>query len=106
MAEMAPWVSVLSLRCAPEQRDAAIAQFIEHRVLETCRDAVPGFLSGRMLKSCDDAGAVIVICEWVDQAAFEQWMNSPRRNNQSGADRLFAPAGRSALYVLAQGLAR
>lgn len=102
---MAPYVSVLMLRSPPRRLDEAIAAFEARGVLSTCRDAVPGFVSGRMLRSLDDPDAACVICEWADRAAFEQWMASPRRGS-GGADRIFETAGRSALFELAGGLQR
>lgn len=94
---MATYVSVLTLRSPPGRLDEAMAQFAERRVLETCRDAVPGFLSGRLMRSHDDPQVACVICEWVDRQAFEQWMSSPLRSPGTG-DRVFEPAGRSALF--------
>lgn len=102
---MAPFLSILSLSSPPGRREDAITQFMDNRVLETCRDAVPGFLSGRLLRSQDDENLVCVICEWTDREAFEQWMSSPRRGG-GGANRIFEAAGRSALFELAQSLAR
>ncbi len=102
---MASYLSVLMLRSPPDRLDEAIAQFQERRVLETCRDAVPGFVSGRLLKSQDDPQLACVICEWVDRAAFEQWMSSPLRSPQV-AERLFEPAGRSQLFEPVQALHR
>jgi hypothetical protein len=46
-----------------------------------------------------------VICEWTDPAAFEQWMASPQRGSAT-PDRVFEPAGRSALFELVQELRR
>lgn len=91
------YVSVLSLRSPPGRREEAIVQFIERGVLQTCHDAVPGFLSGRLLRSADDEDLTCVICEWADRAAFEDWMSSPQRS-PSHPDRIFEPSGRSALF--------
>ena len=102
---MAPFVSVLMLRSPPGRLDEAIAQFEARRVLETCRDAVPGFVSGRLLRAVDDADVACVICEWIDRAAFEQWMASPLRGT-GGSDRVFEPAGRSAAFELVRALGR
>lgn len=102
---MAAYFSVLTLRSPPGRLDEAIAQFIDRRVLETCRDAVPGFVSGRLLRSQDDDTQACVICEWTDRAAFEQWMTSPRRGPAT-PDRVFEAAGRSALFELVQELHR
>ena len=102
---MAPFLSILQLRSPPGRRDEAIAQFQDNRVLETCRDAVPGFLSGRLLRSHDDENLVCVICEWTGPEAFDQWMSSPRRGG-GGPTRGFEPAGRSALFERVQSLER
>lgn len=102
---MATYVSVLSLRCPAGRLDEAIAQFVDRRVLEICRDAVPGFISGRLLRSHDASDQACVICEWTDRAAFEQWMASPQRGAAT-PDRVFEPAGRSALFELVQELRR
>lgn len=102
---MAPYLSVLTLRSPPGRRDEAIAQFESRRVLETCRDAVPGFVSGRLLRSHDDPDTVCVICEWADREAFEQWMTSPLRSGDTPG-RVFEPSGRSALFELVQALHR
>lgn len=102
---MAAYFSVLNLRASPGRLDDALAQFKARAVLETCRDAVPGFVSGRLMRSRDDPDLACVICEWVDQAAFEQWMSSPKRGS-AGPDTLFSPAGRSALFEVVQALER
>lgn len=102
---MARYTSVLTLRSPPGRLDEAIAQFINHRVLEICRDAVPGFVSGRLMRSQDDPNQACVICEWTDRDAFEQWMTSPQRTPAT-PDRVFEPTGRSALYELVQELRR
>ena len=101
----APYVSILTLRSPPGVRAQAIAQFVERQVLQICRDAVPGFLSGRLLRSLDDDDQACVICEWASRDAFEQWMSSPHRGG-GGAERLFEPSGRSALFESVQALRR
>lgn len=102
---MKPYISVLQLRSPPDRRAEAIAQFMQRGVLQICRDAVPGFLSGRLLQSQDDPDLACVICEWTDRAAFEQWMSSPLRS-PNVPDRLFEPSGRSALFELVEELHR
>ena len=98
-------VSVLMLRSPPGRLDEAIAQFVDAGVLQTCRDAVPGFISGRLLRASGDDPQACVICEWTDAAAFEQWMNSPLRGSPH-PDRIFEPSGRSALFESVQMLRR
>lgn len=102
---MAKHLSMLTLRCPPGRREEALAQFTQYGVLAICRDAVPGFLWGSLLRSRDDEDTACVICEWVDEAAFEQWMNSPLRSVDT-PERLFEPSGRSALFELVQTLQR
>ncbi len=95
---MAAICSVLHLRCPPGRLDEALAQFEAARVLETCREAVPGFINGRLLRSLDDDATACVICEWESREAFEQWQASPRRRVDI-PERLFEPSGRSAVYA-------
>lgn len=102
---MAHYVSLLTLRCPEGKLDAALAQFQAARVLEICRDAVPGFVSGRLLRSLQDDATACVLCEWESREAFEQWQNSPRRRIEV-PDRLFEPAGASALFDVAAELHR
>ncbi|MHC3436422.1 antibiotic biosynthesis monooxygenase family protein [Delftia lacustris] len=102
---MSSYLSVLMLKSTPGRLDEAMVQFKARQVLQTCSDAVPGFISGRLLRSLDEADRACVICEWVDQAAFEQWMSSPRRNADV-PEKLFEPSGRSALFELVQQFQR
>lgn len=103
MSAVGPYLSILQLRAPAGRREEAIAQFMSNRVLETCKEAVPGFISGRLLRSMDDDSLACVVCEWTSQAAFEQWMTSPRRGG-GGSERVFESAGRSALFQLVQSL--
>ena len=104
---MAAFVSLLTLQAPAHQREDAIAEFLERKVFERCRDAVPGFVSARLLRSIDDPSKVCVIAEWTDQAAFEQWMASPQRGaGGDPAQRLFSASGRSLLFDVAYELVR
>ena len=102
---MASYLSVLMLRSPAGRLEEAMNQFVEREVLQVCRDAVPGFVSGRLLRSNDQADTACVICEWEDQAAFEQWMSSPARNPAT-PERIFEPSGRSALFFTVHSLYR
>lgn len=93
---MQRFVSVLPLSALPDAREAAIASFVEVGVIERCRDSIPGFISGTLLRSKHDPSAACVVVEWRDEHAFEDWMNHPSRGG--GEKRLFAPPGRSHLY--------
>ena len=102
---MAPFLSVLTLRSPPGRLDEAIGQFEARGVLQACRDAVPGFVCGRLLRSLDDGDSACVICGWTDRAAFEQWTASPLRG-AGGTERIVEPAGRSAVFALVRVLHR
>lgn len=102
---MTAYVSVLMLRSPEGRLDEALTQFMGNRVLETCRDVIPGFLSGRLLRATEDPNQACVICEWVDRAAFEQWMTSPHRRS-SAPGRVFEPSARSQLFELVQDMRR
>lgn len=67
------------------QRDALLRAFLDHRVLEDCRAAIPGFLGGELLVSEDDPDALCVTVEWADKKSFEDWQASPIRAAQGTA---------------------
>ena len=97
---MTRFISLLPLISPPEARDDAIAGYIAKEVLERCRAEIPGFISGVLLKSLHDPDGTCVMCEWRDEQAFEDWMNSPARS-AGGAGVLFKAPGRSQLFVVA-----
>lgn len=103
---MSPYLSILKLSAPPGRLEEAITQFIDNRVIEICKDAIPGFLSGRLVRPvADDVSQAWVLCEWTDQQAFEDWMNSPLRGGGNEA-RLFMPPGRSELFQTAHAVVR
>lgn len=102
---MAAFFSLLNLKCPANRRDDAIAQFLDGKIIESCRDTVPGFVSGRLLRSMDDPGATCVLVEWQDKQAFEDWMSSPVRGARS-QDSLFEPPGRSHLFEVVHEVRR
>ena len=89
---MAPFLSILQLRSPPGRRDEAIAQFQDNRVLETCRDAVPGFLrefwakvdtKGTYRGQCSELcgkehGYMPVVVHVVDQEEFDTWLKNKK----------------------------
>ncbi len=101
---MQRFVSVLPLSALPAVREAAIDTFVETAVIERCREAIPGFIRGTLLRSRHDPSAACVVVEWRDEQAFEDWMNHPSRG--SGEKRLFAPSGRSHLYEVVHEVGR
>ena len=103
---MASFFSILTLNAAPEDRDEAISRFIASGPIEKCRDAIPGFVSGRLLKSMDDPSLAHVLVEWRDRRAYEDWMASPLRGGGDPDRRLFSPPTRSHLFELAHEVVR
>lgn len=75
----------LSVRAKPGQRDELAAAFIAHRIIEECRDTVPGFLGGELLLAEDDPEALCVTVEWADRESFLAWQASPVRAAQAPA---------------------
>jgi len=100
MRSMTRFISLLPLISPPAARDHAIAGYIAQEVLERCRAEIPGFVTGMLLKSLHDPDGTCVMCEWRNEQAFEDWMNSPVRST-SAAGLLFKAPGRSQLYVVA-----
>jgi len=101
---MSRFFSILPLKASPESRSEAIGVFIETGVIEQCRQAIPGFVSGFMLKSMQDDAAACVLVEWKDRQAYDDWMSSPLRGTNER--RLFEPPPLSHLYELVHEVQR
>ena len=69
----------------PGQRDALVRAFVERRVIEECKETIPGFLGGELLLSEDDPDALCVTVEWADRQSFLDWQNSSVRAAQTPA---------------------
>ena len=74
--------TLLSARALPGRRDELVAAFIALRVIEECRETVPGFVDGELLLIEDDPDALCVTVQWQDRPAFEAWQSSPVRAAQ------------------------
>jgi heme-degrading monooxygenase HmoA len=72
----------LSVRALPGRRDELVTAFVTRRVIEECREAIPGFIHGELLLSEDDPDAVCVTVEWQDRQDFQAWQASPVRAAQ------------------------
>ncbi|MDE1947397.1 MAG: antibiotic biosynthesis monooxygenase [Burkholderiales bacterium] len=75
----------LSVRAQPGRRDELAAAFVARRIIEECRDTIPGFLQGELLLSEDDPDALCVTVEWADRQSFLDWQASPVRRAQAPA---------------------
>lgn len=95
---------LLKLRSDPGRREDAIAAFKSSGIIEKCRDAIPGFVGGALMKSRQDAAAACVLVEWRDEQAYEDWMNSPARGSDD--KRIFEPPTRSHLYEMVHEVRR
>lgn len=72
----------LPARALPGRRDELVQAVMAGRIIEQCRDTIPGFLGGELLLSEDDLDAVCVSVEWTDRQAFMDWQSSPVRAAQ------------------------
>ena len=73
----------LSARALPGRRDALVATFLALRVIEACRETIPGYVDGELLLSEDDPDALCVTVQWINRQAFDTWQTSPIRAAQS-----------------------
>lgn len=69
----------------PGQRETLVHAFIEQRVIEQCRQSIPGFCSGELLLSEDNPDLLCVTVEWIDRQSFLDWQASPVRAAQTPA---------------------
>lgn len=72
----------LAGRATPGQREALVQAFLERRVIEECRDTIPGYLGAELLLSENDPDALCVTVEWVDRQSCLDWQASPVRAAQ------------------------
>lgn len=61
-------------------KEQAIAAFKARGVFEECSEAIPGFLSARLLEGAGDT--LYVMSEWRDAQAYEDWLAHPARAAQ------------------------
>jgi heme-degrading monooxygenase HmoA len=73
------WLSASAL---PGRRDELVAVFVARRVIEECRETIPGFVHGELLLSEDDPDALCVTVEWLNRQAFDAWQTSAVRAAQ------------------------
>lgn len=72
----------LAGRALPGQREELMRRFVERRVLEECRVAIPGFLGGELLVAENDPDAICVTVNWASREDFLAWQASPVRAAQ------------------------
>jgi len=74
--------SMLVIRAKPGMRQAMADFFVVRRVIDECRESIPGFISGELMLSCDEPDLACVTVQWADEASFRQWLSSPVRARQ------------------------
>lgn len=62
--------------------EAAAEAPTKRRSIEEAAETIPGFLHGETPLSTEDPGLVCVLCAWEDEAAYNEWQNSPLRAKQ------------------------
>lgn len=86
------YISQMSVHIQQGQRDAAIRAFQERRVLEECAEAIPGFLSARILVEDGNNDTIMIEAEWRDAQSFQDWTRHPFRDAQERDLRQFLAA--------------
>lgn len=74
--------SVLMVKASPGQPDQSADAFICRRCIEESAETIPGFIHGELLRSASDPELLCVLCSWDDEAAYQQWLDSPLRAKQ------------------------
>ena len=62
---------------------AAADAHTRRQCIEEAADSIPGFVHGETLLSADDSAQFCVMCGWEDEAAYQQWLDSPLRAKQT-----------------------
>ena len=76
-------ISIMTVRVAADQREAAVRAFEARQVLPECAQAIPGFLHGELALDLDDDETLRVIAHWQDRAAYDAWVAHPKRDAQA-----------------------
>ena len=75
--------TTLAIRVHSGQREAAVAAFMQRKVLEECAETVPGYLHGEVLLAVEDPELINVVVQWTNLEAVQQWHDSPVREAQN-----------------------
>ena len=77
------FISHLSIKVLPGQRDAALSAYRSRRVLEECSAAIPGFIEAHLLLSEDCSDTFCVVVEWSKLSDYQDWLAHPARAKQA-----------------------
>lgn len=74
--------SMLMVKAIPDQGEQSAQAFIQRRCIEESAETIPGFQHGELLRSTTEPDLLCVLCSWDDEAAYQQWLDSPLRAKQ------------------------
>ena len=75
--------SILELKLKTGTAREAADAHTKRRAIEECAETVSGFVYGETIVSTEDPKLMLVICGWENEAAFEEWQQSPVRAKQT-----------------------
>ena len=78
-----PFWTMLMIKVDRGDAEIAAKAHTDRRAIEEAAETIPGFLHGETMLSTDDPNLFCVLCAWKDEAAYEQWQNSPVRAKQT-----------------------
>lgn len=73
--------SVLTLRTSPERARTILALYREKEILQESLDLTRA-LASEISEACDGSGELIVTALWPDEAAYQEWLDHPRRGRR------------------------
>lgn len=74
--------SILEIKVKTGTAKEAADAHTKRRAIEECAETVDGFIYGETIISTEDPTLMLVICGWEDEAASEEWQQSPVRAKQ------------------------
>ena len=75
--------TMLMIKAHDGNGEAVAKVHINRRCVEEAEETIPGFLHGETMLSAEDPGLVCVMCTWKDEAAYQEWVDSPVRAKQT-----------------------
>lgn len=78
-----PFFSMLMIEAHDGDGEAIERAHTGRRCVEEAAETIPGFLYGETMLSAEDTSRVCVMCAWEDEAAYQQWLDSPVRAKQT-----------------------
>lgn len=74
--------TMLMIKAHGGNGEAVAKAHIKGRCVEEAQETIPGFLHGETMLSAEYPSLVLVMCTWEDEAAYNEWQNSPVRAKQ------------------------